>query len=186
MDRWQAMPRRVFLDSSTLQTLLTFGEEIFDNVEPADLPAHLAGLVADVEALRKIFAVNQRANFEFALSAASLDEVRDKGDRLYLRWAFDVLDHWEACLAGYIKVGAFSGEGACLSTILDEPRFVGSLGAKDRILLKDAIALECDCFLTMEKKLPKHDAQLRQAVGLAILRPPNLWELIRPWAALYY
>jgi hypothetical protein len=40
---FDALPRRVFLDSSTLQTLLDFGGTIFDGEEPTrtSIPGHL-------------------------------------------------------------------------------------------------------------------------------------------------
>jgi hypothetical protein len=61
----------------------------------------------------------------------------------------------------------------------------GHLSAKDMLLLKDAVTLECKAFLTMEKKLPKHAAQIAAPVPLQVMRPPEYWALLRPWAALY-
>ena len=49
----------------------------------------------------------------------------------------------------------------------------------------DAVALECEVFLTMEKKLPRNAVQIAAAVPLQVLRPPEYWALLRPWAALY-
>lgn len=90
------LPRRIFLDSSTLQALQDYGAFIWDG-EALSESAHVRrdpkGL-DKLEALRAIMFVNQRAMFEFALSENSLVEVSDKGDALYLRWAYDVLDHW--------------------------------------------------------------------------------------------
>jgi hypothetical protein len=37
----------------------------------------------------------------------------------------------------------------------------------------------------MEKKLAKNAANLRAAVGIEVLRPPDYWALLQPWAALY-
>jgi hypothetical protein len=50
--------------------------------------------------------------------------------------------------------------------------------------VRDALALECDAFLTMEKKLAKNAAHIGTQLGLKILRP-DYWALLRPWAALY-
>jgi hypothetical protein len=59
--------------------------------------------------------------------------------------------------------GAFDGSGARLAARLSERRF-GYLSAKDKRLLRDAIELECDAFLTMEK---------------------SYWALLEAWAGLY-
>ena len=37
----------------------------------------------------------------------------------------------------------------------------------------------------MEKKLPRKAAQISATVPLQIMRPPEYWALVRPWAALY-
>ena len=49
----------------------------------------------------------------------------------------------------------------------------------------DAVALECEVFLTMERKLPRNAAQIAAVVPLQVLRPPEYWALLRPWADLY-
>jgi hypothetical protein len=183
-DPWIDLPRRVFLDSSTLQTLHAFGGVVFEREDPPEAAAAHAGLGLDLEALRRIFAVNERALFEFVLSQNSLHEVEDKHDPRYRRWALDVLDHWEACVDAYENREAFTRSGERLADVLNESRF-GYLGQKDRRLLVDAVAYECDAFLTMEKKLPNHSAQIEQATGLRILRPPDYWALLKPWASLY-
>jgi hypothetical protein len=92
-DRFDALPRRLFLDSSTLQTLLDNGETIFDGEEPSPgSPGYtIAGPLEGLEALRLIFLVNERAMFDVVLSEASLGEVVAKRDARYLRWALEVL-----------------------------------------------------------------------------------------------
>ncbi len=180
-----SLPRRIFLDSSTLQTLQDYGEFIWENVEPspADRIHTMPGGYDELDALRAIFFVNQRSNFEFALSKHSFEEVAAKNDRTYLQWAYDVLDHWEACLAGYAG-HPFSGTGLIQASHLDDPCF-GYLSTKDRLLIQDALALECDAFLTMESRLPKNADHLRLKVGLLVLRPRQYWNMLSPWAPLY-
>jgi len=98
MSAWESLPRRIFLDSSTLQTLQDYGEFIWDNIKipPYDKIHKIPNGIANIEALRAIFFINQRANFEFVLPPNTMSEVIDKDDRRYLQWAYDVLDHWEA------------------------------------------------------------------------------------------
>jgi len=52
----------------------------------------------NLEALRAIMFVSQRAGFEFGLSERTLDEFRDSENPQYLQWAYDVLNHWQACI----------------------------------------------------------------------------------------
>jgi hypothetical protein len=179
-----ALPRRVFLDSSTLQTLSGYGSFIWEGEAPAPTARirRVPDGLEELEALRDIFLVNERAQFEFALSANSLAEVEAKGDLRYLSWAYDVLDHWEACLAAY-EESPFSGAAV---PSLDGLSF-GYLSAKDRLLLQDALAYECDAFLTMERRLasPLNVEHLRRITGLLVLRPTQYWRLLYPWAALH-
>ena len=185
MDHFDAMPERIFLDSSTLQTVQDYGEYVWEGIEP--LPTNrthrIPGHFEELRALRAIFLVNERAQFEFALSGHSLDEVAAKGDRSYLQWAYDVLDHWNACLADH-DADAFDGTGAAKARMLDAPTF-GYLSRKDHLLIQDALTLECDAFLTMETRLPKNAEHIRRHTGLLILRPSQLWERIRPWSRLF-
>lgn len=68
---------------------------------------------------------------------------------------------------------AFDGSGARLAARLSERRF-GYLSAKDKRLLRDATELECDAFLTMEKKLARQAEHLRAELEIRVLRTPRL------------
>lgn len=181
--KFEEIPRRIFLDSSTLQTLQDYGGFLYEN-EPIDVsdPVHRDPRgIAKLEALRNIMQVTKRAPFEFALSNNSFAEVQAKGDSRYLQWAYDVLDRWLACLAE-------SGED-----LHGNPNVLAAIGTKsyeylsesDRALLNDALALECDTFLTMENKLPKNAAHIEKTLGLRVLTPIEMWNHIQPWAALF-
>jgi hypothetical protein len=185
MSRFDEIPTRIFLDSSTLQTLQTYGEFIWENCEVRedDRIRRVTDGLENLEALRSIFIINNRAQFEFALSDNSFIEVRDRGNHSYLQWAYDVLDHWQACLDSYAEA-PFTDQGARLATRLDGTSF-GYLGNKDRLLIQDAVRLECDAFLTMERRLPRNAAHIQRELGIRILTPIQLWEILRPWAGLF-
>lgn len=181
--KFEEIPRRIFLDSSTLQTLQDYGAFLYEN-EPIDVndPIHHDPHgVAKLEALRNIVQVTKRAPFEFALSNNSFAEVQAKGDFRYLQWAYDVLDHWLACLAESGK--NLHGNPNALGAICTNSYKYLSEG--DRALLREALALECDTFLTMENKLPKNAAHIEKTLGLKVVTPIELWNYIQPWAALF-
>jgi hypothetical protein len=66
----------------------------------------------------------------------------------------------------------------------DEPIF-NYLSAKDRLLIRDAVELECDGFLSMELRLPRNAPHLRREIRLLVVRPIELSALLRPWARLF-
>lgn len=175
----------MFLDSSTVQTLFKYGEAVFEGcaLPPGDRANSMPGFVEDLRALEMIFAVNERAGFEFPLSPNSLKEIAAKGDPRYTQWGLDVLEPWLISVEEYGGT-AFDGSGEALAERLDCPSF-GDISTKDRLLIKDALLLECDAFLTMEHRLARTASHIAREVGLHVLRPPGYWRLLAPWAALY-
>jgi hypothetical protein len=173
------------LDSSVLQALYDCGAFIWDGEEltPNDPVYSIPGGFEELDALQAIFFVMKRAMFEFALSANSFAEVIASNSAGYLQWAFDVLDHWESCLADY-SGSPFSGTGQTISKRLDGPKF-GYLSNKDRVLIKDAVALECDAFLTRDLRLARNAVHINRELGLLVVNPGELWALLHPWAALF-
>ena len=176
------IPQRIFLDSSTLQTLQDYGGFIYENESLAATdPVHRDQKgIAKIETLRMIMQIAERAPFEFALSSNSFAEVHAKMDSRYLQWAYDVLDHWLACLEESVEP---SGNPVALAAIGSNS--FNYLGEGDRALLRDALALECDTFLTMENKLPKNADHIERTLDLRVLSPIGMWDYLQPWAALF-
>ena len=125
-----------------------------------------------------IFRLTERAQFEWIVSRGSLAEAAEKRDAGHLQWLWDIADHSTVCLVA----DGPTTESEGLAMRLDEPRF-GYLSAKDRRLLVDALALRCEAFLTMERRLPRNAGHLARELGIDVLTPLRLWEMLRPWAA---
>jgi hypothetical protein len=176
---WVSLPRRIYLDTSTLQKLYDFGGEVFENepLEPVGRAARVQGLVDEIEALRMIFAVNERAMFEFVVTEASLREVRARDKPQFTQWVYDVLDTW--------LVQSEGEEPPSPGTTFDDRRF-GMISVKDRRLLQDAVDWRCDAFLTMERKLPTAATFIERETGLRVMRPTTYWGLLSRFARLYY
>ena len=176
---WLSLPRRIYLDTSTLQNLYDFGGEIFEGepFEPVGRAARVRGLADEIDALRMIFTVNERAMFEFVVTEASLREVVNRTRPGYTQWVYDVLDTW-----------LIQSEGEATpepGRTFEERRF-GMISVKDRRLLQEALDWRCDAFMTMERRLPTAAAFIERQTGLRIMRPTMYWNLLGRFARLYY
>jgi hypothetical protein len=179
---FESLPRRIFLDSCTAQTLRDYGGFIYEGepVRESDRIHRIPDGIANLEALRDIFLINERALFEWIVSAASLQEARDKRDPGHLQRLWDIADHSEVCLADY----ASTEQSAALAARIDETTF-GYLSKKDRLLLRHSVLLRCDAFLTVERRLPRNATHLERELGIRVLTPISHWNMLRPWAALW-
>ena len=179
---FESLPRRIFLDSCTAQTLRNYGGYICE-AEPIpdfDRIHRVTDGIANIDALRNIFLVNERALFEWIVSRGSMQEAHEKGDPGHMQWLWDIVDHSEVCLEG----DGPTAESEALAVRLDEPKF-GYLSDKDRLLLRHAIILRCEAFLTMERRRPSNAAHIERELGIHILTPIAYWEILRPWTALW-
>lgn len=169
-----SLPARIYLDSSTLQRMFDYGGELFENEPfvPSQRAARVPGLAQDLEALRKIFIINKRAMFEFVVTRASLHEVSNRAQPSYTQWVRDVEDTW-----------LIQSEGLSPWTT-DQPR-IGSVSAKDWVLIADALNTDCDAFLTMDGPLLTQAPVIEHKTGLRVMRPTTFWDLLAPWARLY-
>ncbi|MDQ3900988.1 MAG: hypothetical protein M3319_11315, partial [Actinomycetota bacterium] len=84
----------------------------------------------ELDALRKIFLVNERASFEFVSPKPTFARPHNEATLRYTQWVYDVLDTW---------LIQSEGEGPPVpGTQLDDRRF-GMISVKDRRLLQDAL-----------------------------------------------
>ena len=179
------VPNRIYLDTGAFQAIAdcggyVFGEDPMPQVE--DYRPNAAPQVVKrtdgaliLECLRAIFAFNDRAQFDWVVSSASLSEIDAAGDALRSRYARDILDHTGMCLMDNPP----SELAVVMSEILEGPTF-GYISATDRKLLIDAAASDCDVFLTIEKRLPKQAHVILTQIPLLVATPMTLWEKLRP------
>lgn len=179
---FEALPRRIFIDSCTVQTLGKYGEFIYDGGSIAEddkihcIPQGFENLLA----LRNICAVTGRAMFQWIVSDTSRMEAEAKRDSAHLQWLFEIANYARP----FLEETGPTPRSRALADLLSEPRF-GYLGQGDRKLLADAIFFQCDSFLTVERKLPKNASHIRRELGIRILTPVSYWDQLRPWAALW-
>jgi hypothetical protein len=179
---FEALPRRIFLDSCTAQILGNYGGYIYEGepISETDRIHRVTDGLANLDALRNIFLLNQRALFEWIVSRGSIEEAAAKGDRTHLQWLWDIADHSMVCLEG----AGPTVESEVLACRLDELKF-GYLSDKDRLLIRQAVLLRCEAFLTVERRLPRNAAHLERQLGIRIMTPITHWEMLQPWAALW-
>jgi hypothetical protein len=176
---WLSLPRRIYLDTSTLQNLYDFGGEIFEGepFEPVGRAVRVQSLADEINALRMIFTVNERAMFEFVVTEASLREVFNRTHPGYTQWVYDVLDTW--------LIQSDGEQPPTPSRTFDDRRF-GMISVKDRQLLQEALDWRCDAFMTMERRLPTAAAFIERETGLRVMRPTTYCDLLSRFAQLYY
>jgi hypothetical protein len=182
MINFDALPRRIFLDSCTAQMLRDYGDHIYEGepIREADRIHRVPNGLANIRALRDIFLVNERALFEWIVSRGSMEEANDKRDPGHMQWLWDIADHSEVCL----EADGPTVESEALGARLEEPKF-GYLSQKDRRLIREAVILRCEAFLTVERRLPTNAAHLEFELGIRVLTPMQHWEALRPLAALW-
>jgi hypothetical protein len=179
---FETLPRRIFLDSCTAQTLRNYGGYINEGepIPESDRIHRVTDGIANIEALREIFLINERALFEWIVSAGSMQEARQKRDPGHMQWLCDIAGHSEICLENEGP----TAESEVLAARFDEPKF-GYLSEKDKLLLRQAINLRCEAFLTVERRLPCNAAHIERELGILVLTPVTHWKMLRPWAALW-
>ncbi|MCJ7508287.1 MAG: hypothetical protein MUO85_06095, partial [candidate division Zixibacteria bacterium] len=90
------IPGRAFLDTSSLNFILEYGECIFDRGTP---PKKLSRRkIEDIDAFCNIFLTGQRASWQLAISPFTYKEIistQDQTKRYYLEnWFMEVWGYW--------------------------------------------------------------------------------------------
>lgn len=195
------VPGRLLLDTCILNRLYDEGGYIFDGALPRgtqDDEEAEEDVDPDLQALRSIFLVNQRADFQLLVSPLTIVEVantQDFGDcTRRLGWVLEVLDHWLVMLnetGSRVRAGGSVRHRFKLTpelqafeaALLEIPDF--RRDPFDRLLLIQYRMGDCDAFVTTDRDtIWRHRAALRD-LNVRVLTPSDYWELLRPWAGLW-
>lgn len=164
-----------------MQTLSEFGDFIFGEdalplateYKSQKCPQLLKRADADdiLFSLRGIFAVDERAQFDWIVSSDAIREVdraRNASRSQYIR---DIFDHSTECLRG---------ENIDSEVFIKKLETIGYISYQDRALLSDALASNCDTFLTIESRLPKNSFHFWGEYKILIARPETFWTYLIP------
>jgi hypothetical protein len=180
------VPHRISLDTCAFQAVADCGGYVFGEDPCPGIEDFRSGEVPQVirrpdgrdilDSLKAIFAFNHRANFDWIVAPSSLAEIDAAGDPSRSRYARDIIDHSDICLAEDPP----SDAAKTMAELLAGPTFHKKISYKDRQLLVDAAAADCDHFLTIEKRLPKQAPVVLRHIPLVICSPMDFWKKLAP------
>lgn len=181
-----ALERRVFADTCVINRLVDFGEYFFDNCLDGNVLKEYETRPSedqeDIEALWSIVQVYWRASIPLYVSPTVLDEVERANHHHLESFTREIMHHWMAWGDPDIwrRCNAVEFESQVVQTAA---RLTGLKDHTDRILVSEAVEMGCDVFLTVDRKSLWN---LRDTVkaNIRIMRPIELWEELKPWAAL--
>lgn len=192
-----SLPGRLLLDTCVLNTIQDEGAYIFEGEIPEG--ATEAEISEDLKALRYIFQVNERAAFQLLVSPLTFAELANAKDIMCnqrrIQWAFDVLDVWLIVLeetADRVTEGGTVRHRFKLteefqeleSRLMNIPDF--RRDPLDRLLLIQYKMGNCDAFLTVDRNTIWRHREWLVNEGIRVLSPSDFWELLKPYAALWY
>ena len=177
---YERIPKRVFLDTNVINVLVKHSAQIFDwqsISRNAD-----SKLALNIEALKHVFHVGARANWDILGSQKTLDEISQTSNQVLRD---DLSDYALQIINQHIDDEDRRHAADFGRRLVDAP-FVAALpDLADRELIGNAIGFGCDTFCTCdEKTIVSKRHQLKQ-LPLRILTPAEWWAHIKPWAALW-
>ena len=197
LESFLSLPGRLLLDTCTLNMIQDEGAYIFEGEIPEGLTE--MEIPEDLKALRCIFQVNERASFQFLVSPLTFAELANAKNIIEnqrrIQWALDVLDIWLIVLE---ETGDRVAEGGTVrhrfklteelqeleNRLMSVPDF--RRDPLDRLLLIQYKLGNCDAFLTMDRNTIWSHREWLFNKGIKVLSPSELWELLKPYAALWY
>jgi len=183
----EKVPRRVFLDTSSLNFVLEHGESIFDNVAPSETLEKRTA--EDITAFNNIFFVGERAMWQIAISPFTYREIirtQHAKKQYYLkRWFMDIWDYWNSVIEENNDLPSFAAAERIKIEILSSGVLDILPDIEDRMLICDATVYKCDYFCTRDwQTILKHRNHLT-SLSTKIITPTEWWDLIKPLTALW-
>ena len=177
---FRSIPQSVFLDTNVINVLVKWSAEVFDHKH---ISAYINQTLAiDIEALRHVFYVGSRANWDILASTKTLDELsrtRDqelRGELLEYGAGLVDLDPENECRKFALDLGR---------RLIDAP-FVAALpDIADRELIGHALGLGCDAFCTCDRATILNKRRELRQIPLRIITPAEWWAHVKPWAGLW-
>jgi len=197
LENFLSLPGRLLLDTCTLNMLQDEGAYIFEGEIPEGMTE--TEIPKDLKSLRYIFQVNERASFQFLVSPLTFAELANAKDIMRnqrrIQWALDVLDVWLIVLE---ETGDRVTEGGTVrhrfklteelqeleSRLMSIPDF--RRDPLDRLLLIQYKMGNCDALLTVDQNTIWRHREWLFDEGIRVLIPSEFWELLKPYAALWY
>jgi len=175
---FEAIPRRVFLDTNVVNLMVKYSEKVF---EQALLPEGLDQTRAhDVEALMHVFHIGGRAPWEIVVSRKTLNEIGETSDtsvrERLLDYAFELVDPTSDNSDYSISLGR---------RLIDAPFTAALPDPSDRELIGNAIGLACDVFCTCDRRTVVRKREHLRLLPIRIVTPAEWWAHIKPWAGLW-
>ena len=145
------VPGRVFLDTCVVNFMLESGEQIHDC---GFLPPVVTRETTDIEALRDLWVVGQRAMWQLAISPYTYSEiartkVEEKLRQLHM-WFQEIWKYWRFTIEKTYDLPNFiEAEDPCVRTLIsDHLLFLPDVA--NRFLICDALKYRCNFFCTWD------------------------------------
>ena len=184
---FKEIPGRAFIDTSSLNFILEFGDCIFDGVKPShNLNERI---IADIEAFYFIFLSGKRATWQLAVSPFTYKEVIETQDiikRHYLEnWFMEVWNYWLGIINENNDLPSFIEAEHTRIHLLTSDVLNVLIDIEDRLLICDAIVYKCDCFCTRDWNTILRKRDQLKSLPIKIVTPTDWWATIKPYAGLW-
>ena len=181
------LPGRAFLDTSVVNFILDYGEQIHEGVSYPEGTSERS--VQDIDSLYNIFFTGKRASWQLAISPHTYQEVirtEEPTRRHNLEnWFFEIWNYWHEVVNQNDDLPSFIKAENIRVQLLATGALDALTDMEDRVLVCDAIVYRCDCFCTRDwRTILRHRDKL-EALPMRILTPTEWWSLIRPYAGLW-
>jgi len=172
------LPVRTFLDRSIVALFSEHGEWIVEGQAPVEGGAAFSNEeLSDLNALRSIFAVNERAGFQFITAEASIAPRASDADVFWPTQLSVISDE-------LLATDGPTSESRARSQLLDAATY-DWIEQANRIAVRYALLTRCDAYMTTDRELVTQASAFSDSIGLRFFTPVGYWGLLQPWARLW-